>query len=229
MATTTAEPDIEMGLASLGDIASLSTIIARAFHPVNPFFKKCFPDTPSMRQWWSKVFTAAVTDPHCDIIVIRSRKEEDSAKLVLGVISMRCMREGEQGAGLWTMHGLIEDHDRDALLPVGETMAEHRTRLMSNRSHYLLEILSVDQSFKGMGLGGMLLQAACRRADEEGLDTFVQSNTMTKGLYFKYGFEEDCQAVVPGGFGYVEWMLMRESRTRAKSRSKSSMVNGAPS
>lgn len=208
MTTNAAEEDFSVNEAGLGDVHSLSTIVARAFHPVNPFIKNVFPDTARIREWWSAVFTEEISSSPGTCHVLKVVRNSDP-RTVIGVLTLRLMGTDDRGSGFYTGQPLTADHDTVAYGPMIDGMSAHRERLMLGTTHFLIELLGVDHAFKGRQLGRMLLSTACAIADAAGYPTFVQANGSAKDFYCKLGFECKDKNVMPGEIEYVEYMLIR--------------------
>ena len=193
--------------AKLTDVESLTTIVPRSFHPVNPYIKKALPDTAAMRQWWSKIFIDAISDPKCKVMTAIDPKNSN----VIGVLNLRLMGAQDKGSGLW-MYDLTDDHDKIAYPPMIAGMTEHRERTMLGTAHFLIELFGVDDAYKGRQIGRKLLTRACEIADEAGYEIFVQANANARAFYGKLGFEERGKSVMPGEMEYVEYMLVRPCR-----------------
>ncbi|KAK4546798.1 hypothetical protein LTR36_001530 [Oleoguttula mirabilis] len=191
--------------ATLSNVKSLSTIVSRSFHPVNPYIKKVFPDTARMRQWWAQIFTDEIHDSSCKVLT--AIDPNDGA--AIGALTLRLLGAEDRGSGLWTMYDLTEDHDTMAYQPMVAGMTEHRERTMLGTPHFLIELFGVDDAYKGRQIGKKLLMRACQIADQAGYDTFVQANASARAFYCKLGFVEQGKSVMPGEAEYVEYMLVR--------------------
>ena len=73
----------------------------------------------------------------------------------------------------------------------------------------VLEFLASAHEHKGRGIGSMLVQWGCDRADEEGVEIYVETNRAVLPLYKKFGFLVQDTLAMPGGFGYEEFFLVR--------------------
>jgi len=65
-----------------------------------------------------------------------------------------------------------------------------------------------------MGAGRMLLEWACEKADAENMEIFVEVNTWALPFYEKFGFEVHIVAEMPGGFGYTDYIMIRQPNGR---------------
>ncbi|KAK5124679.1 hypothetical protein LTR85_001392 [Meristemomyces frigidus] len=200
---------VEVVEAELSNVASLSTIVPRSFHPVNPYIKKVFPNTALIRQWWSTIFSDEIQDPSCKVL---TAVDPDDGTTI-GVLTLRLLGPNDRGSGFWTMYDLTEDHDKIAYRPMIAGMTEHRERTMLGKPHFLIEAFGVDDAHKGLQIGKKLLSRACQIADEAGYETFVQANASARNCYCKLGFVEQGKSVMPGEVEYVEYMLVRPCKT----------------
>ena len=196
--------NITVSEARKSDLLSLGTIVARSFHPVNPYIKQCFPNTPAMRKWWSHIFEEEANSESCHVLVALDNTTDKD----VGILTLRLLGADDRGAGLYTLYELTDDHDREMFEPMIAPMIEHRERLMLGRSHYLIELFGSDDKCKGRGVGTKLLSRACEIADKAGYDIFVQANASAKDFYGKLGFCVEFKAVMPGG-EYTEYLMVR--------------------
>ena len=187
------------------DIESLTTIVARSFHPVNPYIKKTLPDTPGMRQWWSRIFTNESNDPSCHVLVALDPATDKD----IGILNLRFFEPEDRGVGFWTSYKWVEDIDHDLCKPMIDAMVEFRERIMMGSRHYLIELFGAEQGWKGKGIGTKLLARACEIADGDQCDLFVQANGSAKGFYERLGFRCEGESVMPGEAKYMEYMMVR--------------------
>ncbi|KAK2763688.1 hypothetical protein FQN54_009304 [Arachnomyces sp. PD_36] len=199
--------------ANEGDLASLSTMMPRAFHPVNSFFLKLFPDTPQMQEWWHKIFLSAYADPSCRLLTAKDENTQDAGKRVVGVLFLQlCGGSDDKGAGFWTTHGLTTDHDAELFAVTIAPIIEPRARLMQGRRHYLLQLFGVDHLYQGRGIGKKLLQTACDIADQNGYDIFVEANMRAAPFYMRFQFRLLEEIPLPGET-YSEGLLLRHYKS----------------
>ncbi|TKA22281.1 hypothetical protein B0A50_08243 [Salinomyces thailandicus] len=189
-------------------IESLKTIVARGFHPVNPYIRKVLPDTPLMRDWWAANFTEQLSYPNCKLLTVL----DENSQATVGLLALRLMAADERGSGSWTTSTLTPDHNEAGYRPMIDGMTEHREQTMLGTRHYMIELFCVDHACKGSGIGGLLIRKACETADEAQLPTFVQANGSAKDFYCKLGFEEKARVEMPGDVPYSEFMLLRPCR-----------------
>jgi GNAT superfamily N-acetyltransferase len=209
---------IEIRQATLNHLPSLTTIFPRSFHPTNPFMKQALPDTPSIRTWWSRVFTEEITSPHCHtLIAVDPTRQEEEEEAVLGILCQRLMQPADPptSAGLWTQTPFTPSHDATLLQPAIDVQIRGRAAAFAAAvPHILIELFGVDHAYTGRGVGRRLLERACGIADAEGLDVFVEANAVAAVVYAKWGFEDLGAVDVPGldGGVYAEHCMVRWRR-----------------
>nr|POF04457.1 hypothetical protein CFP56_55938 [Quercus suber] len=203
--------------ATLADIDSLSTIVPRAFHNKNSYIRQCFPDTPTMRRWWSREFVAALHNSDTHLLTVRDDKSSRMhGSPTVGVLVCRLMGAQETGAGFFDFVPVdaSDDHDRDMYENMKQVQVTHRERLMLGSRHFCIELFGVDEAYQGTGVGRRLLERACELADEAGLKSFVLANSYAHSFYERQGFEVDEVVVLPGEQGYKEYLLVRMPRKK---------------
>ncbi|KAM0707412.1 hypothetical protein Q7P35_004057 [Cladosporium inversicolor] len=196
--------------ATFDDIPSLTTIVPRSFHPTNPYILKLLPNTPTLRTWWTTIFTSKLSSPSTSHLLTVFSTDNPSHSP--GVLSLQLLSPSDQGAGFWSAFPPTPDHDAAAYSDVSSNLANAREALMTGQPHFVVELFGVDHEMKGFGLGKKLLLKACEIADEAGLSVFVMANASAKGIYQhpEIGFEDRDVKVLPGE--YEEYMLVRPAR-----------------
>ena len=209
--STTQAQSLSITEARPSDIESLSTILARGFHPTNPYIKRCYPDTPAVRQWWARIFTDLLTNPDCHVLTAL-RTEPNSPSFppyAAGVLILRLLSADERGAGFWTAFPMTPDHDVPACTEMINGMVKAREKMMLGKTHFVIEMFSVESAMQRSGVGSRMMKRACEIADEAGSETFVQANHFARRFYERFGFVCRETKTLPGDEGYVECMLVR--------------------
>jgi GNAT superfamily N-acetyltransferase len=83
-----------------------------------------------------------------------------------------------------------EGAKKEIMIPFFEELARERRERFGGRPYVLLSILVVSPQHQRRGLGARLLQVGLEKADEMGVEAYLESSPKGKGLYAKYGFEE---------------------------------------
>lgn len=65
----------------------------------------------------------------------------------------------------------------------------NKREYMGNRPHYKLDTLATHPKHHRRGAGGLLLAWGCAKADEAGVEAYLEASTMGAPLYARYGFE----------------------------------------
>ncbi|KAI4265651.1 MAG: hypothetical protein L6R38_009265, partial [Xanthoria sp. 2 TBL-2021] len=154
---TPIEDTIHVLPARPSDLLSLETIVARSFHPGNPYVQSALPDTPTMRGWWRTVFQGEIENPACyPLIAVNTPSNE-----VVGFLCLRYMHmhpaEEEKAGGFWTEHPWTEDHDEGKWRFVIDCLVHWEEEVMRGNGKgagYLhLELMGVEQAYQGRDVG----------------------------------------------------------------------------
>ncbi|KYG47047.1 hypothetical protein M433DRAFT_3186 [Acidomyces richmondensis BFW] len=108
--------------AGPSDLESLSTMVARSFHPVNPYIKSVFPDTPLIRQWFSSAFADEMNKPAI-CRVLKAFGSNNTSKTI-GILCLRLMEREERSSRLYSLNNTTEDHNREAYDPMINSMRD---------------------------------------------------------------------------------------------------------
>jgi ribosomal protein S18 acetylase RimI-like enzyme len=78
--------------------------------------------------------------------------------------------------------------------------------------HYYLFALGVHPSAQGNGIGGQLVREMLARADQEGLPTYLETQSLRNvDLYLRLGFNVAAEGVFPKLNGLNNWGMLRPS------------------
>ncbi|KAK8048059.1 acyl-CoA N-acyltransferase [Apiospora saccharicola] len=83
---------------------------------------------------------------------------------------------------------------------------------MGTRPHWYLELLAVRKSHHGKGLGKHLLSWGLERADQDGVEAYLQASPAGVPLYRKYGFEDIETVTMSRADNYAEVFMKRQPR-----------------
>lgn len=196
------------------DLPSLSTVVPRAFHRSNEYFRNTLPDTALIKQWWLTLILDAIKDPVYHVLTIMDEGQPRSREAIAILLLRRIAADGS-GDNVFHRHPPTADHDhvRYAAMLDG-SVGGPRERLMAGHSHFSLDIFGVDDAYQGSGLGKKLLKRACDISDAANADIFVQANSFARAFYEKLGFQLVEELVLPGPEKYVEVFLVYRSAKR---------------
>jgi len=82
-----------------------------------------------------------------------------------------------------------EGAHKEAMIAFFSELASERRARFGGRPYVLLSILVVSPEHQRRGLGAKMLQVGLEKADEMGVEAYLESSPKGKGLYAKYGFE----------------------------------------
>ncbi|KAI1284682.1 acyl-CoA N-acyltransferase [Xylaria sp. FL0933] len=184
--TTDAVNTIILREASLGDLDSLETIVPRSFFPVNEFMKMMFPDTPAMRAWWREIFEQYIRNPAFYLPVAI----DTTTNVVVGAAPFRGVQQGQPFGGFMAQHPATSDHPAEIWQKAIQTFIENEKSTVGDRDRFLIEILGVDHTYQGRGIGKQLVARLCEIADSKGYPIFLETS-QAREFYLKQenGFE----------------------------------------
>ncbi|PSN68862.1 hypothetical protein BS50DRAFT_521010 [Corynespora cassiicola Philippines] len=172
--------------ATAADISSMTTIVPRAYAR-DATLLRLIPHTGIITHWWNKTYHHALEDPASRLLVAVSGSK------VVGVFTMHFRGPDsppQTSAGIMSAIPLTQDH---SLILVGalKELARERRELMGDEPHYLVELVGVDDGYKGLGIGRRLTEWACEIADEQDAAMYLQT-TAAQNFYTQkvgLGFE----------------------------------------
>ena len=88
----------------------------------------------------------------------------------------------------------------------GQWGKEHKKM---NKRHYYLMLIAVEPEFQGKGIGSRLMQVGLKRADDEGLECFLETVTPEDVKFYK---KHDFNIILNKGFGENDqyWLMTRD-------------------
>jgi ribosomal protein S18 acetylase RimI-like enzyme len=202
--------------ATAAEIPVLASVWYDAFHPVSPFMRQVFPDTPLIREYWTKANTYALNDPHIRTMVVASGATKPEQ--VIAVARFQAPpADGSVSqlldAGTWSRIPWTTDHDVETLSTAVAFQSAGREKAMKGKRHYFIELLATKHEFKGKGAGKMLIDWVCEQADNEQVEVFVDTNKDIVKFYERFGFIVQEKMVMPGDIAYEQYLLVRPART----------------
>ncbi|KAJ5900014.1 Acyl-CoA N-acyltransferase [Penicillium taxi] len=199
----------EISPATSSDAPQLTEVFLAAFS--DDLNRKMFPLTQDVREWVAEhLFSSSdsklnevflkVTDP------LETGKVVAFAKWIQPTSADSDIDTNQHEASVtWPTSS-----DKDlCTLFFGMMEASHH-RLMGNRPHFYLDILGVHPSYQGRGLAGKLLRWGLERADEQGVEVYLNATPSGRPVYAKHGFQAlDSFSPVPD---YEQLNMIRPSR-----------------
>jgi GNAT superfamily N-acetyltransferase len=77
----------------------------------------------------------------------------------------------------------------------GNLLKKHK-EIMGERKHWYLELVAARPDYQGKGAAGQLLRWGLERADEDGVETFLEASPDGRPIYEHFGFWERDRLVV---------------------------------
>ncbi|ESZ91456.1 hypothetical protein SBOR_8179 [Sclerotinia borealis F-4128] len=196
--------------ATTTDAICLTAIFFSAFAH-DPISLICFPRSlPSSFTWWRNSILSEILDPSSHFLCIY-----DASSPTQEIISYA--KWNDSSAPLATLHDLPAwpaGCDEEIANLFFGTLIEKRREIMGERKHWYLEFVATKPEGQGMGAAGKLMRWGLERADEEGVETYLEASPVGKAVYEYFGFEERSRLVVPveekGDF--VECMMVRPGK-----------------
>ncbi|KAK7955315.1 hypothetical protein PG988_016009 [Apiospora saccharicola] len=173
------------------DADAVSSVFSDSFSE-DGITKRVFPATSAVAQASIKNWLGGgLKDPHSRyVLAVDDTQSGDAAVVALAKWDV----DGALGAEFFTM--LEKKHK------------EH----MGTRPHWYLELLAVRKSHHGKGLGKHLLSWGLERADQDGVEAYLQASPAGVPLYRKYGFEDIETVTMSRADNYAEVFMKRQPR-----------------
>ncbi|KAK5994268.1 hypothetical protein PT974_04740 [Cladobotryum mycophilum] len=67
-------------------------------------------------------------------------------------------------------------------------LEEMHSNAMGERPHWYLEMLAVKKQFQGKGAASLMLKYGVAKADEDGVESYLDASPLAKPIYERYGF-----------------------------------------
>lgn len=93
-------------------------------------------------------------------------------------------------------------------------MEHNHTGMMGKRPHWFLQMLGTETEWQKKGLGRTFVEWGCERADEDGLECYVDASDLGAPLYKKNGFGESTVIDIPDKeeYGHVDYVSLRRPK-----------------
>ncbi|KAJ0114987.1 hypothetical protein J7T55_001394 [Diaporthe amygdali] len=148
-----------------------------------------FPRTSaSARRFWLDALADEIRDPNARFVVV-----EDA---VTSPPTLVAFAKWNAPAPPATLQPPLPDswpEDRDPALAdvFFQTLADKHHEIMADRPHWYLEMIVTKGRYQGQGAGGMLLGWGVDKADDEGVECYLDATPQGKHLYERFGFKDE--------------------------------------
>lgn len=197
--------------------ARLSEIYFAAFTD-DAVSQAIFPRTPISRQWWTAMLADELTDPTSRFVALQ---DAQGKTLAFAKWCLPKPKSGPDGAAAddempaWPADSASDHELADEFF--GGLVA-HRGAFGASlppaeqaRGFYYLELIAVDPSAQGKGLGQRLFRWGIDEADRAGLPCYLEAGPKTVTFYAREGFEPVSRVTVqvPGVGEYFNQCMVR--------------------
>lgn len=164
------------------DAPTCATIYFASFQ--NPHSLACWPRTPSIHTFWTQMILSELSEPSAHWL----KAIHPSTNRIAGFCKWVAPKPGQQpdtSLPTWP-----EDADARLCDETFGAWAKAHVDLMGSRGHWYLELVATDPKFQGQGAGSLMLGYGSQRADDEGVEAYLEASPEAVGLYERFGFRE---------------------------------------
>lgn len=83
-----------------------------------------------------------------------------------------------------------DESEPELLTALFDIFNEHKRKYLGNRPYYALDTLATHQNHGRRGAGSVLVRWGCEKADEAGVQAYLEASPMGAPLYARHGFVE---------------------------------------
>ncbi|KAF9696331.1 hypothetical protein EKO04_005728 [Ascochyta lentis] len=106
-----------------------------------------------------------------------------------------------------------DESDPDLFHALHDLFSSNKRNILETRSHYVLDTLVTLPSHERRGAGSMLVRWGTERADEAGVEAYLEASPMGAPMYARHGFEPVKRVELDlrkyGGKEVMEFILMK--------------------
>lgn len=145
----------------------------------------CWPrNNPTVHTWWTQMFHDELHEKGAHWLKAVDKKTGEIAAYCKWV-QVEEGKEIDVGLPEWP-----EGADARLCEETFGAWARKRGEIVGRRGHWYLEMLATHPKFQGKGAGSMLLQWGLQKADEKGVEAYLESSPEGLSLYRRFGFRE---------------------------------------
>lgn len=171
-------PGVPSDVATMVDIfldAFSGTTIGQTFFPRH---------AASTRHFWTKALEEEIHDPNAHFLLVTDASDQSVAfaKWVAP------LPRGTPAPPLPAASEWPADGDPNLATVFFKTLADRHEEIMANRPHWYLEMIATRGANQGRGAGGLMMAWGAKRADEDGVEAYLDATPEGKALYERFEF-----------------------------------------
>lgn len=178
------DPSLKLRPGLPSDVEAMADIFVDAFSG-NPIGRTFFPrNAPSTHHFWIKTLAEEIHDPNTHFLIISDASDQPVAfakwvaPLARGTPIPPMPAESE-----WPVDG-----NPKLAAAFFTNLWEMHKEIMADRPHWYLEIIVTRGADQGRGAGGLLMAWGANKADESGVEAYLDATPAGKPLYKNFGF-----------------------------------------
>lgn len=176
----------------------------------------CFPRNKAVDDFWFNMIVEELSDPHSHFLCVTSSDGSGEETVIAFAQWNAPSKPMTAELPMWPKSSDSELANSF----FGNLFSTHK-RLMEGKKHWYLELIATRPEFQGKGAAGMLMRWGLERADEDGVESYLEASPEGKPVYEHFGFAEHEELVVDlEGKGleekkYVEVFMIRPVKGRS--------------
>lgn len=184
---------LDLSFCTEADAPAIVRLSAAAFSTPTP--SNVFPDTPAVNAFRLRRFVHSINhDPFAVFVKIVDDEVPEEERLVAMGKWTRPYTPEEKMASefvdLVRSDELPKECNREVIRAMGEKMGDLKREIMGDRPCYYLNVLATHPDHGGRGCAGRLIKWGMQKAEEEGVECYVEAQDSSRPIFVKYGWEE---------------------------------------
>lgn len=189
------DPALRLRPGRPSDVEAMADIFLDAFSG-NTIGRTFFPrNTASARDFWLKALAEEIHDPNSHFITITdttnssdSSQEPPLIAFAKWVSPHPLDTKPVPSTPIPTEDEWPSDGDPKLAMVFFQKLADMHQQIMQDRRHWYLEMIVTRAAHQGRGAGAMMMEWGVQRADEDGVECYLDATPEGKPLYGRYGF-----------------------------------------
>ncbi len=193
------------------DVPAMVEVYISAFAS-NMLHQVVFPgSSPQTHSFWQDSLSDEIQDPTARFLVV----EDTSARIVAFAKWVAPLSPDAPPVPVPT--NWPTDGDPGLANSFFGELAQKHEDIIGLRPHWYLECIGTRAEDQGKGAGGMLVRWGTERADEDGVEAYLDSTPEGVPVYVRYGFQEVEKRVYMDG-KYEHYYMVRNAKPGLKQK-----------